>query len=119
MHEMALVRNIVEIVKDEADAAGAKEVTSVHIVLGEGRDIVVDLFEGLFQFLARDSVAENATIELEHVPYEAQCNQCGEVFHVAFNERDAPVCPKCGAERDYKLVGGMEFYISKIEAVPL
>ena len=54
MHEMALVRNIMEVVVEEAEAAGAAEVTAVHLDVGEGRDIVIELFESLFQFLARE-----------------------------------------------------------------
>ena len=47
MHEMSLVRSVVSIVTEEAEAAGAAKVTKVHIVLAEGRDIVEDLFESL------------------------------------------------------------------------
>ena len=36
---MSLVRSVVSIVKEEAEAAGAAKVNRVHIVLGEGRDI--------------------------------------------------------------------------------
>ena len=116
MHEMSLVRSVVGIVKEEAEAAGAARVTKVHIVIGEGRDIVVDYFESLFQFLARGTVAENARIVLETRPYTVRGHACGGEFHLSPVDRRTWTCPTCGAYRDYKLVSGMEFYISKIEA---
>ena len=118
MHEMALVRNIMEVVVDEAEAAGAAEVTAVHIVVGEARDIVVDLFEGLFQFLARGTVAEHARVIIHTVPYRVRCHGCGEEFNLDFKDRLSQTCPRCGADRDYRLISGNELSISKIEANP-
>lgn len=118
MHEMALVRNIMEVVVDEAEAADAAEVTAVHVVVGEGRDIVDDLFESLFQFLARGTVAEHARIVIEKTPYQVRCNVCGNEFHLDLFDQRSQVCTSCGAERNYKLISGNELYISKIEAVP-
>lgn len=118
MHEMALVRNIMEVVVDEAEAANAAEVTAVHVIVGEGRDIVDDLFESLFQFLARGTVAEHARIVIEKTPYQVRCNVCGNEFHLDLFDQRSQVCASCGAERNYKLISGNELYISKIQAVP-
>ncbi|QOS68591.1 hydrogenase maturation nickel metallochaperone HypA [Eggerthella guodeyinii] len=117
MHEMALVRNVVDVVLDEAEAAHAAEVRAVHLVIGEGRDVVEEYFESLFQFLARGTVAERAEVIIRRVPYRVQCNRCGAVFHVNVIDRATWACPACEAYQDYTLVSGMEFSISKIEAV--
>jgi hydrogenase nickel incorporation protein HypA/HybF len=116
MHEMSLVRNILDIVKEEAEAAQAEKVTAVHLVVGEGRDIVEDLVQSLFQFLARGSVAEGAEVILQHVPYMVRCNQCQTEFHLEIMRPEKWVCPNCHAYKDYKLVSGQEFYISRIVA---
>jgi hydrogenase nickel incorporation protein HypA/HybF len=92
------------------------DVIPLHIVLGEGRDIVVDYFESLFRFLARGTVAEDAEIVLHPTPYMARCNACGGEFHLIPIDKRTWTCPECGAFRDYQLTSGMEFYISKIEA---
>ena len=116
MHEMSLVGSVVSIVTEEAEAAGAAKVTKGHIVLGEGRDIVEDLFESLFQFLARGTVAEGARVVLHTRPYMVRCNACGNEFHLIPIDKRTWTCPECGKYKDYQLVSGMEFYISKIEA---
>ena len=116
MHEMALVRNVVNIVTEEAEVAGAARVTKVHIVLGEGRDVVEDYFESLFQFLARGTVAEKAQVILHKKPYMVRCHACGSEFHLIPIDKRTWTCPNCGVYKDYELVSGMKFYISKIEA---
>jgi|GEM_PF-189660 len=116
MHEMAFVRNIMDIVVEEAAAAGATDISAVHLVIGEGRDIVEDFFEGLFQYLARGTVAEHAKIRVQRVPYMVRCVRCGCIFHVEVYDPNTRTCPDCGAHEEYKLVSGLEFYISKIEA---
>lgn len=117
MYEMALVRNVVDVVLDEAEAAHAAEVRAVHLVIGEGRDVVEEYFESLFQFLARGTVAEHAEVVIRRVPYRVQCKRCGAVFHVNMFDRTTWACPACEAYQDYMLVSGMKFSISKIEAV--
>ena len=116
MHEMSLVRPLVQIIKEEAEAAGVEKITAVHLVVGEGRDIVEHLLETMFQFMARGTVAENAKVIVQHVPYMVKCNQCQTEFHLDVMEPEKWACPSCGAYKDYKQVSGQEFYISKLEA---
>ena len=118
MHEMSLVRPLIQIIKEEAEAAGVEKITAVHLVIGEGRDIVIHLLESMFQFMARGTVAENAKVIVQHVPYMVKCNQCQTEFHLEVMEPEKWVCPGCGAYKDYKQVSGQEFYISKLEATP-
>lgn len=116
MHEMSLVRPLVQIIQEEAEAAGAQKVTAVHLVIGEGRDIVVHLLESMFQFMARGTVAENAKLHILHIPYMVKCNQCQTEFHLEVMLPEKWACPSCGAYKDYKQISGNELYISKIEA---
>lgn len=116
MHEMSLVRPLIQIIKEEAEAAGVGKITAVHLVVGEGRDIVEHLLESMFQFMARGTVAENAKVYIQHVPYMVKCNQCQTEFHLDVMQPEKWACPSCGAYKDYKQVSGQEFYISRIEA---
>lgn len=40
MHEMALCRNVVDMVLEEADKVGAQRVSGVYLTVGYSRDIV-------------------------------------------------------------------------------
>ena len=115
MHEMAYVRNVVDAVNECAEREGAAEVREVYLTIGEARDIVEEFFEGLFQFLARGTVAEHASIVIRRVPFTVRCNQCGTVFPLDVRDRATWACPACGAREDYHLNSGMEFSVDRIE----
>lgn len=117
MHEMALMRTVVDTVLDFAEQNGAVEVKAVYMTVGYNRDVVEQYMDGMFAFLARGTIAENAELIVRRTPYTVKCNQCGRIFHINVYDASTWVCPQCQAERDYKLHSGMEFAINKIEVV--
>lgn len=116
MHELALTRNVVNMVVKEAEAAGATEVRTVYLTIGYVRDIVEDLFERCFAYMARGTVAEHAELVITRVPVTVRCNQCDQVYHIDVRDESTWGCPVCG-EKDYKLNTGREFYVDDIEIV--
>lgn len=114
MHEMALVGDVVDIVVKEAEAAGATSVRTVTLTIGYMRDIVEDLFDSCFAYLARGTVAEHAEIVLIRVPLTVRCNECGYVYHLNVRDDKTWPCPVCKAS-DYVLNTGMEFFVNDIE----
>ncbi|WP_172623501.1 hydrogenase maturation nickel metallochaperone HypA/HybF [Arabiibacter massiliensis] len=117
MHEMALVHGVVDAVLEHAEVIGAREVTAVHLTIGEGRDVVESFMQGLFAFLARGTVAERAELVVNRTPYAVRCNQCAAVFPINVRDSSTWKCPQCGVERDYQLHTGMEFMINDIQIV--
>lgn len=115
MHEMALVHPIVDTVLAHATAIGAAEVAAVHLTIGDGRDVIEDYMHGLFAFLTRGTVAENAKLVIRHIPYTVKCNECDHVFPLNVRDKSTWTCPACDAERNYHLHSGMEFTIDSIE----
>ncbi|NCB24229.1 MAG: hydrogenase maturation nickel metallochaperone HypA [Bacteroidia bacterium] len=116
MHEMALTRNVVDIVVKEAEAAGATEVRTVSLTIGYVRDIVEDLFERCFAYMARGTVAEHAKLVITRVPLTVRCQKCTHVYHINVRDESTWGCPVCGG-RDYKLNSGMEFFVNDIAIV--
>lgn len=114
MHEMALCTEVVETVLNEAELANAVSVNEVHLIIGEVRDIVEDLFIGFFQHLARGTIAQDAAVTLTRIPVTAECFDCGVVFSVPMESHEACSCPFCHTS-NYEVKTGMEFFISSIE----
>ena len=114
MHEMALTRSVLDIVLDEAEKAQASSVQTVRVVIGSLRDIVDEQFEGMFAWLARDTMAQGAQLELLRVPCVVSCPSCGCQFSPEFYTRKEQSCPKCG-NRQFNIISGREFYIESIE----
>ena len=117
MHEMALMRNVVDTVLGYASQVEAVEVKAIYLTIGFNRDVVEEYMDSMFAFLARGTIAENAELVVRRTPYTVKCNQCGRVFHINVYDSGTWVCPQCGAERDYKLHSGMEFIINNIEVL--
>lgn len=114
MHEMSLTRNVLDVVLDEANAAGATRVQAVRVTIGDLRDIVEELFEGLFSHLARGTIAEGAELEIVRIPVTVRCRKCSRVYHLNVRDKDTFECPSCGL-LDYGLNSGMEFFVSGID----
>ncbi|WP_278980354.1 hydrogenase maturation nickel metallochaperone HypA, partial [Adlercreutzia equolifaciens] len=114
MHEMAMVRSVVDIVLEEAERVEATEVLGVYLTVGYSRDIVEDVFESMFAWMCRGTVAEGAVLHLTRVPFTVRCEECGRIFPVNTRCRDTPRCPQCDASH-YRLHSGMEFYVNDIE----
>lgn len=116
MHEMALVGNIVDIVVKHAQVAEAKEVISVKLRIGELRDIVDDMMEKCFRYVARGTVAENSQLNIEKVPLVICCNECNTTLHLQLHTAQTAktVCLKCG-KSDFKIIQGNELYVEDIE----
>ncbi len=114
MHEMALCRDVLDIVVEEATKVHATDVRNVYVTVGEVRDIIDDIFVDMFHWLARDTIAKNAKVVLTRVPLTVECKDCGNVYHLNVRDESTWPCPKCG-KRNYTMKSGMEFYISNIE----
>lgn len=114
MHEMMLVENVVGIVLKQAALAEAAEVVSVRLRIGELRDIVDELMEKCFRFVARGTIAENAGLHIEKVPFVVKCSSCGHEQRENIRNIAALHCEQCSGT-EMRLVSGREFFIEDIE----
>ena len=116
MHEMGVTRSLVETVARHAEEAGASGVRTVYLRIGFARDIVDELLDNCFGWMARGTICEGAQLVIERIPFTVRCNHCGEVYHLDVHDESSWPCPFCG-EKDYVLNSGMEFMITGIECV--
>ena len=114
MHEMALCTEVVNTVVATAKENDAASVDKVSMVIGEFRDIIVDMFDSFFHFLTKNTLAEHASVTYTTVPITVMCHNCHQVFPVNLQSKDPVECPKCKA-RDYEMYSGNEFMIESIE----
>ena len=96
-----------------ADSEHAGRVTSITLRIGKGRDIVVDLFSGLFDHLSKGTPAEGAELVFERVPMVTRCKDCSKLYHLNVHDERTWPCPACGSQ-NYELASGMEFSIENV-----
>lgn len=114
MHEMAIVSSIVDVVVKRAQENGANRIVGITLVVGELHDIVDELMESCFQYLARNTIAEGAYLKLVKVPMRARCTECMLVYPADLRSRETLVCPDCGSDQ-FSIFNGNEFIIQNIE----
>lgn len=113
---MSIVSQVVDAVVEHAERHGAERVVGVELVVGDLHDVVDELMESCFQFLARDTVAKGARLTLRKVPVRMRCEDCGLVYPANLARKETLVCPECGSG-SFGIFSGNEFAIQSIEIV--
>ncbi|MFX4263423.1 hydrogenase maturation nickel metallochaperone HypA [Pelotomaculum propionicicum] len=117
MHELSVTKNVLQLVIRHAEANKARRVVGVKLEIGEMRDIVEDLMQKCFLYLARGTVAEGAALKINVIPLTCNCRACNEVFPVDWRKGfDHMSCPKCGGA-SLAPYTGQEFFIKEIDVV--
>lgn len=111
MHEMSVTQSILDIVCRHATEARAKRVLRINLVIGELSSIVDDSVQFYFDYLSRDTIAQDAQLRFERLPVRVQCRACGYEWGPTHADW---TCPRCG-QAQAQVVSGREFYIDSIE----
>jgi hydrogenase nickel incorporation protein HypA/HybF len=109
MHELPITEGILKIA---ADAAGGRQITAIHLIVGELSSIVDDSVQFYFDMLSKGTLAEGAVLDFQRRPATIMCGDCGRASEVR-----APlpsVCPYCGGTK-LQVTGGRELRVESIE----
>jgi hydrogenase nickel incorporation protein HypA/HybF len=111
MHELAVTESLLKIAVEHGKKANAQHVTDLNIVIGDLASMVDESIQFYWDIIAKNTIAEGATLHFRRVPAELQCNTCGEKYHPTDKEL---VCPKCGGI-GAKIIAGEEFALESID----
>jgi hydrogenase nickel incorporation protein HypA/HybF len=107
MHELGITQEIVALV---AEHAGEARVTRVVLEIGRLSAVLPDAVCFCFDFCAKGTPLQGATLEIIETPGQARCRQCGETVQL---ERPFGWC-RCGGS-DLEWLSGDELKIREIE----
>ena len=111
MHELAVTQSILTICIDEGEKYNVKRIKKLNIKVGELTDLVPSCISYYFKIVAKDTIAEEAEINIEKIKVAITCNKCGYKGELGENNY---VCPKCKGN-NYKIIKGREFYLDTME----
>jgi hydrogenase nickel insertion protein HypA len=112
MHEVHLVRAIVETVEKQAAAQKATRVKSLTICFNALTSHSADHMQFSFDVVKKDSkLVKDAELKLNEVEPLLLCNKCGNKFH---GHHLPDVCPKCGSV-DVKAVNSTDMVLESFE----
>ena len=80
MHELGITRNIVEIVSEHA---GENRVKRVALDIGKLSAVLPESIRFCFDVCSKDTVLENATLEINEIPGRGRCKSCGAEIDLA------------------------------------
>ena len=112
MHEMGITQGIIESAVDAAEEAGMASITEVRVSVGELTEIVEFALQFAFEALTPGTIAEGATLVVNHIGAASHCNDCGADYD---HDRFQMLCVECGS-MNVKLLRGRELQIDSIEA---
>ncbi|MBN1992040.1 MAG: hydrogenase maturation nickel metallochaperone HypA [Anaerolineae bacterium] len=112
MHELALTENLLEITLKHATAAGAKKVKQLNIVIGQLSSVVDESVQFYWDFVAKDTIAEEAELHFERIPATFRCHNCRAEF--SLNGQPDFLCPHCQSVQ-VEVIGGNEFRLDSID----
>ena len=96
MHEASIARQILAMVLQQAEVAGATRVLAIHGRVAEDERLAAASIEVMFRGFARATVAQDATLHMQMRRVPAQCTGCSMVYEP---EHHLLLCPACGSSR--------------------
>ncbi|HSR31200.1 MAG TPA: hydrogenase maturation nickel metallochaperone HypA [Anaerolineae bacterium] len=112
MHELSITQSILEIALRHAERAGTQRIMAINLVVGELTGFVDESIQFYFDFLSKDTLAQDARLNFERVAARARCHECG----AEYTPPDSRLwtCPECDALGG-EVVAGREFSVASIE----
>jgi len=111
MHELSIAQSIIEIAEAKAREENSWCIQTIKIRLGEFTTVVREALEFAFEVARRETLAENARLEIESVPMVVRCVTCGSVTDPVGEV--CLICPQCGLPLE--VVSGEELQVEYIE----
>jgi hydrogenase nickel incorporation protein HypA/HybF len=116
MHELSVTESILSTVLQTAEKHGVTKIIRIHLEIGELNDLKGEWIQHFFDYLSKDTIAEDAEIEVHVRPTRFTCHSCQEEFPLELNTVKKVSCPSCGSG-DCTLTDGSGFFIRDMEAV--
>ncbi len=111
MHEIGIAQDLSAIVLETAKKENLSKVTRVSICMGKMVQIVPDIFSFAFREAVRNSIANDAELDIEVAEVRMACRNCGNVFKPDDNMFSCNVCNSS----DTDIMQGRELFIKSIE----
>ncbi len=111
MHELSIIANLYDIMEEKAREQGAQKITLVKLQVGILSGVVPSFLETAFDIFKKDTMASDATLEIEKVLLKIRCESCGA--EKTYDEL-IYICTECGSAQ-IKILDGTELILEKMD----
>jgi hydrogenase nickel incorporation protein HypA/HybF len=112
MHELSITQNILEIALRHGQKAKAKNITGIHLRIGQLSSVIDESVQFYWDMIAEGTLAEGAQLHFNRIPAQLKCEDCGQFYTLSGNQLD--LCPNCDSAK-VKIITGKEFQLESIE----
>jgi hydrogenase nickel incorporation protein HypA/HybF len=113
MHELSLAESMIQIIEEAATTQKFSKVRVIWLEVGSMACVEPDALRFCFDAVARDTVAQDARLELIIVSGTGTCADCGSV-HAVNDLLDA--CPAC-ASYALEITGGTGMRVKELDVL--
>ncbi len=111
MHELSLMQDTLVLAAQQARQAGGQRIHRVMMRIGPLSGVVSETLQFAFDVLKKDTIAVDATLEIESVPVRCYCQPCASEFSPADLICECPVCHEISTD----LRSGREVELTSLE----
>ncbi len=112
MHELSITQRLLEITLKHAEAAGAKKVNQLNLVIGQMSSVVDESVQFYWDIIAKDTIAAGAILHFERISATFYCYNCQTQF--GLNGQDNFLCPHCQSAQ-VRVIDGDDFRLESID----
>lgn len=111
MHEVSLMAQTLEIALDCAKQRDATQIHRLKLRVGRLSGVVPEALTFAFDVVTKDTIAQNAQLEIETVPARCYCDRC----QIEFQPDDIIfTCPHCH-QTSTQVLSGKELELASLE----
>lgn len=112
MHELGIMMHIVETVEAFARDQGVGHIKTLVLQVGELSPVIPQYLRACYPAAVDGTSMQDTELEIEIVPGNGVCSECGKVYNIVTYNKHCPVCDSTNAE----IISGREFLIKEIVA---
>lgn len=109
MHELSLCHSIFTIVDR---ARGPREVATVHLQVGQLRQVVPQTLSYCWRLVTDDTPLQDSRLEVDHIPVELRCSECCATTPALHSL--VLTCGACGSG-EVAVIRGEELMVTSME----
>ncbi len=111
MHELSLTAHLLDIIEEQSQVNHFHDVHLVQLEIGYLSCVDPRALELCFEVAKRDTVAQNAELDIRRIPGTVRCRACDTVFQVTDILTPCPHCSQIG----HDIISGDSLKITNLE----
>lgn len=116
MHELSVTERILALALKYASGQNVTRIVCIHLKISGLSDLEDEWLQKYFDYVSKNTIAENARLAIEHMPIVARCGSCVHCFEVRRDQINDFSCPACQA-KPCTLISQREYFVENMEVV--